>query len=169
MRNRLVILFAALLLALPLAACGDDDDDTTDTGTVSDAGDVTPDETPDVTPDETPDVTPDETPTGACTGDADLAIIGGGVIDPNAEATTCGLGCLADDDPVACSTTCVVAETGLSTECSGCYAATVGCSIDNCLTECAADPSSEACETCQIDAGCISDFYACSGLTPPEE
>jgi hypothetical protein len=64
-----------------------------------------------------------------------------------------------------CAVTCIVDDTGMSAECSTCYAALVACTIDNCLTECGAAPASDACTQCQIDSGCRSDFDDCSGLT----
>lgn len=130
--------------------------------------DTTPDAMTDATPDVTPDATPDtgEQPVDQCLNDDDLAILLGGEVDATGEATTCGLGCLGDDDPGACSGACVADATGLSAGCSGCYANTVVCSIQNCLAPCSADPSSEACTTCQTDAGCIDDFNACTGEIP---
>ena len=100
--------------------------------------------------------------TNQCTGDDDLAKIQAG--DPNGAATTCGLGCLANADPATCSMECVTTETGLSEGCAGCYVETIVCTIDNCVGECATDPLSEDCTTCQNAAGCIERFYACSGL-----
>ena len=100
--------------------------------------------------------------TNQCTGDDDLAKIQAG--DPNGAATTCGLGCLANGDPATCSMECVTTETGLSEGCAGCYVETIVCTIDNCVGDCAVDPSSDACTTCQNDSGCIERFYACSGL-----
>ena len=100
--------------------------------------------------------------TNQCTNDDDLAKIEAG--DPNGAATTCGLGCLANADPATCSMDCVTKETGLSEGCSGCYVETIVCTIDNCVGDCAVDPSSDACTSCQNTAGCIERFYACSGL-----
>ena len=101
-----------------------------------------------------------------CTNEADGAIIQAG--DPTGAAQNCGLGCLSNADPGACSMECMKTETGLSDGCSGCYVATIMCTIDKCVAQCAVDPSSDDCGTCQVEAGCISAFYACSGLTPPE-
>jgi len=111
---------------------------------------------------------PDAPPAGdQCVNEADGAILSGGEVDATGAAQTCGLGCLAQEDPGACSMTCVMDETGLSAGCAGCYVGTIVCTIDNCVAECAADPTSDDCGACQVDAGCINDFYACSGLTPP--
>ena len=95
-----------------------------------------------------------------CINDADLALLL--EVDATGEAQDCGLGCLGDADPGACSATCVAEATGLSADCAGCYADTVVCSIENCLAQCATDPSSEACTTCQAE-NCLDDFYFCTG------
>ena len=103
----------------------------------------------------------------ACLNDADQQIAA--EIDLTAEATTCALGCLSDTDPIGCSDTCLKENTGISDACGGCYTATVKCTFDNCLAQCAADPSSDACGTCQEENNCITDFYTCSGLTASED
>ncbi len=105
---------------------------------------------------------PDPPVTDACMNAADLGIIGGDEVDATGEAQDCGLSCLGDEDPGACSETCVVDATGLSGDCAGCYAGVVVCSIQNCLAPCAADPSSEACTSCQAE-NCLDDYYACTG------
>jgi hypothetical protein len=99
--------------------------------------------------------------------------LNGGEVDATGAAQTCGLGCLANEDPGACSMTCVVEATGLSQGCSGCFVQTIVCTIDNCVGACAVDPTSEDCGKCQSgdnenEVNCIAEFYACSGLTPPE-
>lgn len=102
----------------------------------------------------------------ACTNTDDLAIIMDEMVDQSAEAATCGQMSLAEENPVQASRECIVTATGLSPLCSSCYAKTVGCSIENCVVECASDPDSAECATCQEDNGCISDFETCSGLMP---
>ncbi len=104
-----------------------------------------------------------EAATDACLSDADLAIINGDV-SPTSVAGDCGLNNLGANDAGTCSLFCVAGGTGLSNECSSCYAATVVCSIENCLAPCAADPGSDACGACQVESGCTAAFYECSGL-----
>jgi len=105
-------------------------------------------------------------PTGACQNAADLAIIAPDRDAISAAAKTCGMGCLGDADPVACSTPCVVDKTGISSACAGCYAAMINCTIKNCVAECVADPSAPVCLECQETKGCFKGFYDCSGFVP---
>jgi len=188
----LALVFAAAGIA---AACSDDNGngqdtqtDRTDVPDVTGDDAVTPDPVPDTTPDPvedptpdpvedpTPDTTPDTVtdatdgtdttmPTDACINDDDRAIIEGGEVDIQGEATTCGLGCITNPDPVGCSAPCVAEATGLSLECSTCYAFMIDCTIDNCLGVCAADPGGETCVACLEDAGCISALNECTGIT----
>jgi hypothetical protein len=188
MKRLLNTMFALIFAVSVVGIVGCDDEKKDDNNTVQDiqtAGDVaeTPEdvvapedvmETPeDVT--ETPEdvVAPEDVvePAGACMNETD-----GPLLDTpekrdavTAQATDCGIGCLGDDDVATCSVTCLVGATGLSVECSACYAGMVGCSKDNCLAECLAEPGSEACSNCQTEAGCFDDFYACSGMTPAAE
>jgi hypothetical protein len=106
----------------------------------------------------------------ACLNDADLTLLNSDdeldfVTD---EAQDCGLSCLPEDDPGTCAETCLGEATGLSADCSGCYAGVVVCSINNCLASCAADPDSEECATCQ-EENCLPDYYACRGELPETE
>ena len=154
MRTLLIALFS---LALVIGCSDDDEPNNTkkDTGTTQvDKGTTQTDGT---------------TATGKCMNAADKALL-----DTTAKqdaitgkASTCGLGCLTDTDPATCATTCVATGTGLSTACAGCYGATVLCSIKNCVAQCGVDPKSKACRDCQIKFNCISEFYKCTGLTPP--
>lgn len=105
-------------------------------------------------------------PTGACQNAADLAIIAPDRDAISAAAKTCGMGCLGDADPVACSTPCVVDKTGISSACAGCYAAMINCTIKNCVAECVADPNAQVCLDCQETKGCFKGFYDCSGFVP---
>jgi hypothetical protein len=62
----------------------------------------------------------------------------------------------------------------LSAGCLGCYSASVACTLQNCLTPCAANASSASCISCQTTFGCLSTFFSCSGLpggptTPPAD
>lgn len=165
----------AMLLSVFIISCSDDDDNgKTDTGApdmiVQQDGASAEDTGPaaDTGPAEDTGPAADTGPAeGACTNAED-----GPLLDTAekrdavaASAQTCGLGCLQDADPGACSATCVADDTGLSTECSACYAGIVLCSIQNCLAACSADPTSQECAQCQAD-NCLEDFYTCSGLTP---
>lgn len=177
------IVLASLAATPALVACGSDDPDVVgdtgnDTDVIDDSGDTGLDADPDTTPDADPDVEPDvqpdvpadvepdstEPPVGACLNEADQTILE--TVDVTGEAQTCGLGCLGDADPGTCAGECVATETGLSEDCAGCYSGIVVCSIDNCLASCAADPSSEACTTCQAE-NCLEDFNLCVGTPPP--
>jgi hypothetical protein len=99
---------------------------------------------------------------GACQNDGDCPAVESG--EARMSAQMCGLGCLQDQDPGTCAVTCIVGDTGMSVACSTCYAQLVGCASDNCVAQCANDPTAAECNQCQIDAGCRSDFDACSGL-----
>jgi hypothetical protein len=69
-----------------------------------------------------------------------------------------------------CTITALKADTvpDPSDACLGCYLGVTGCTLANCRTECAADPTASMCLQCQIAKGCLPTFYACSGLpTPP--
>lgn len=58
---------------------------------------------------------------------------------------------------------CIVMQTGLSDACAQCFADTVSCAVQHCLTECLSDPNSQACVNCRAQ-NCDPAFYACSGL-----
>jgi hypothetical protein len=140
----------------------------TDTPVVTDTTVVT--DTP-VTTDvpvveDTPVSTDTVVATGACQNAADLAIIAPDREAISAAAKTCGMGCLGDADPVACSTPCVVEKTGITSACAGCYAAMINCTIKNCVAECVADPNAQVCLDCQETKGCFKGFYECSGFVP---
>jgi hypothetical protein len=98
---------------------------------------------------------------GECTNETDLATLAS--VDAAASAGSCGLGCLADEDPRACSIACIVDDTGLSNECAGCFGDIVACSIEFCLAPCASDPAGDACAACQVESGCVDAFDACTG------
>jgi hypothetical protein len=99
---------------------------------------------------------------GACQNDDDCPIVESGTA--RGEAQDCGLDCQDNSDPGTCTVTCIVTNTGLTPDCSTCYAALVGCVAEHCLGQCSTDPNSTDCVECQIDEGCRSTFDACSGL-----
>ena len=94
-------------------------------------------------------------------------------------ATSCGTSCLLDEDKVACSLTCMKGEdklgTSLTDGCLTCYAAVLGCTLENCILECGAIATacnaecSEACNTalfacrdCRTEAKCSDAFTLCA-------
>ena len=114
-----------------------------------------------------------EPPVGACLNDADMAILGPDGGDAvKAAATDCAMACIAEptvDEIVACANPCVVENTGLTEDCSGCYTAIIACTIINCLGECVADSEAPECLGCMDASGCYADFFECTGLEPPVE
>jgi hypothetical protein len=107
--------------------------------------------------------------TEQCTNAADIAIIEGGSVNPTGAAGDCGLVNLGTDDARVCALFCVAQATDLSDGCASCYAATVACSITNCLGACAADPGADRCTECRDAQGCTQLFYDCSGLPNPAD
>ena len=100
-------------------------------------------------------------------------------------ATTCGTSCLIDADPVACSVACMKGEdqlgTSLTDGCLSCYTVVLGCTLDNCLTQCATISTacdatcSEDCNTalfacadCRTTAKCSETFSLCAAGPPAE-
>lgn len=112
-----------------------------------------------------------KTTSGACEADTD-ALCGANMV---AVTGQCGVGCNAQSTDAAtvakCTKDCIQADEGvkptLSDDCTNCYVADVGCSIQNCLTDCAAAPTGPACNACRLEKGCAAAFYECSGLPIP--
>ncbi len=166
-------LFIRLSMVLALAftvACGDEDPVVeTDAGTDVAATDVSG--SGDASMEDTSMEDTSEASTDLCTNEADLAIVTSEDVDPDEEgnqtvtsiAQDCGISCIGDADSRQCSIDCIVAATGVSELCSGCYGDVVACSIQNCLGSCGTDPGGEACGTCQAE-NCLDDFYVCTGL-----
>jgi hypothetical protein len=140
------ICFAALV------ACGDDDANDPQT----DAGD------PDSGAFDNVACNPNGS--GACQNADDCPIVVEGTA--RTAAQTCGRDCLGNADAAACSRTCVVDKTSISSGCADCYVGIVSCSIENCVGACAADSGSQACFDCQVEKNCRSAFDTCSGLPP---
>jgi hypothetical protein len=159
-----VLLALSVVLASSAYGCGDDEDDDCggagSPGTGGSAGSGTGGSAGSGGSSSNVSCTPGGD--GACTNDDDCPKVETGEI--RMAAQSCGLGCLEDDDPATCAVTCIVMDTEASSGCAACYAGLVKCATDNCLADCGADPASAACNECQIDAGCRSDFDACSGL-----
>jgi hypothetical protein len=100
---------------------------------------------------------------GACTNPADLAIYRN--LNGNVEWNKCvpgaptGRGCFTDED---CNTTCVHENTGLTEDCSRCFAKLVGCFIGSCAQPCAQQPPTQACNDC-VAANCVPAYSTCFG------
>ena len=103
---------------------------------------------------------------GACTNDADLAIISDETVDVTAIATTAGTECLFAGDPGTCASEKVIDETGLTGDCAGCYVEQILCAISECLAQCAPpNEASDACGECRAE-NCTPLFEPCSGIAP---
>ena len=159
------------------------DTTTTDTLTNDTAADTNPGDTNVA---DTSDVT---TPTNQCTNASDLAQIQAGK-DGSGKAAECGgSSCISQlfvsiDAFESCVQTCMLNasfpnyEFAFSAECSSCYTKSVRCTAEFCGLS---DPNkscvpanlggkgsdSADCATCRSENGCVSSFFACSGLTPP--
>jgi hypothetical protein len=160
--RHLLIGATALCLGFAATACDDDGDNNTP--------DVVADVVADATPDTTADTTPDTTAGGPCTNAADKAIIDKDDPSPSgiaqSEGTACFLGGATEDAAFrTCTKDAVVAGSGVSDACADCYAGSALCAKNNCLTECLG--GGQPCVDCRTTNGCTSDFYTCSGLTPP--
>lgn len=109
-----------------------------------------------------------KTTSGKCESDTD-AICGANLV---AVTGQCGVACNAQStDPATvamCTKDCIqeAVTPKPSDECTNCYVADVGCSIQSCLTDCAAGPT-DACNACRLEKGCTAAFYECSGLPIP--
>jgi len=97
---------------------------------------------------------------GACLNDVDEAALA----DKEAAvaaASQCALSCLGDAP--SCTTDCAQDALGLTAGCASCVGDVMGCTISNCVAQCAVDPASAACLSC-IAANCGETFTECSGL-----
>lgn len=164
-------LLLALFLTGFMVACDSDDDEPADTGgdvsqedTGGDEGDDDAGLNEDTGGDDGEDLLEED----ACLNDHDNAIMTGDEVDQTAEATSCALGNIGEDDEDLRDqlvTECVQEATDLSTSCSSCYGKIVSCTIANCLAppaNCAANSSGEACIACR-DEHCQADFDVCAG------
>ena len=100
---------------------------------------------------------------GACNNAADLTLYRD--LDGNVEWNKCvpgapyGRGCFTNED---CNTTCVHENTGMSMECSRCFAKLVSCFIGSCAAECQQQPPTPACNEC-VATNCVADYDTCFG------
>jgi hypothetical protein len=100
-------------------------------------------------------------PAGMCASASDLNLICTNNIRDL--AASCGKNsCLGMG--ASCINACLKPQVALSDPCLGCYSAAVLCVEMKCLGDCLADPSAPACTLCQVQQGCLRDFFACSGL-----
>lgn len=100
---------------------------------------------------------------GACTADLTTLL---DLVDTIVETTsTCGVGCAGDEDVSACTSACVVEETGISTGCGMCFGDLSECTLGMCLEDCI-NVESEDCAACQEAMGCNSGFEECAGFSP---
>lgn len=106
----------------------------------------------------------DQTALDACYND-------GGVDTPQDIAKQCGIDCLVDKDPSACTLTCLQAATNhaITDACSSCIVASVECGKANCLTPCLGSDAAK-CNTCLCGGAgntngvnCIDEYVKCSG------
>ncbi|MEO7329482.1 MAG: hypothetical protein ABI193_12940, partial [Minicystis sp.] len=95
---------------------------------------------------------------GACTNEADLAIVQSK--DVAAIVGKCGQDNLGGEPKTK---DCIKAMTGLSDPCVVCFDDTVQCVVAKCFGECIADANSQPCKDCR-KANCDPAFEACSGL-----
>lgn len=163
-----------------LCACSDDgggggDGDGGDAAVVSCVGELEADESGATAVTYLCDANPSADPEAqnACRNAADCAIID--TDEVRELAKNCGLasrGMESDCDVFEqFNLDCVITETsnkimapGLSEPCAQCYAETVVCGTQYCLSECAADADAPECVSCQLEAGCRLPFERCSGL-----
>ena len=174
------IISALALVALSVAACGDDDEGGKNTGgnagtgaTSSDGGDPSTgdggrDGTGATSPNggapPTMNVACDPEVEGVCQNERDCPLVESG--EARLVAGECGLSCLLSggDDP-NCPLDCMLEERELdmSDECATCYSEAAMCGIMECAAPCQA-PESAACQECLLESGCRETFNECSGL-----
>ncbi len=83
----------------------------------------------------------------ACLGDEDaFRLVQVLPSEPLLASYVCLLDCAESDEPIACASACVAAETGLSDTCSGCFATSVDCASTTCADDCERQGSS--CTAC---------------------
>lgn len=99
-------------------------------------------------------------PTGACTNTADLGIVQDPAKDVEGKTASCGQMNIGNEPATKM---CIIMQTGLSDACAQCFAATVSCVVQKCLSACIADPNAQPCTDCR-KMNCDPAFYACSGL-----
>ncbi len=103
--------------------------------------------------------------TAFCAKGADAGLLAGEGLDTaEAAVKTCAASCGTDAGMAACVSACLFDATGLSEDCSSCFAERLACTALNCSEECAEDPAATECGRCESKNHCHVTFYACSGL-----
>lgn len=103
-------------------------------------------------------------PVGACLNGDDLN--GLQAKDPRATVQECAQKCMSEAG-TGCATTCIEDMTPLSEPCAACFGGIIECLYARCGTECA-DGVSPDCDACTLSQGCVAEFTACSGISPPK-
>lgn len=94
----------------------------------------------------------------ACTNDPDTKIR----TDKDVKGISAKCGQTSLGDPMQ-TYACIKAGTGLSDNCTTCYADSVVCAAKNCLDKCLSNPASQACSDCRA-MYCNAAFESCSGV-----
>lgn len=152
--SALSVLACATTFAL-VGCSGDDDDDTG--GTAGKGNEPTAG-----APSDGNNLACDPEAATTCQNETDCTF----VVDGTARTTAQDCGkttCLGSDDE-ECARKCILAKLDMTSDCAGCYADFVQCTIDNCIAACIQDPDSDGCHTCQEEKGCRPTFDTCSGL-----
>ena len=112
-------------------------------------------------------------PVDMCTNAEDMAVIAADPDAPLAITGDCVVNLCLANPTIECVVDCVqngsdktdppIVGIDLSGGCAACYGASSLCGVDKCLAECIADTSAPECGEC-LEANCLVDFYACSGL-----
>jgi hypothetical protein len=97
---------------------------------------------------------------GACTNDADVAVLMAKVNDIQGILSSCAQSSFGKE-PAAHD--CIKQMTGLSDACTTCFSNGLDCAIKNCFSPCLSDATSAACVTCRMK-NCDPGFVSCSGL-----
>jgi hypothetical protein len=104
---------------------------------------------------------------GACTSETEAAAFCD-LSAPN-EVRTCALSNLTNAaGRDTCAATALAGK--VSAPCLKCFTDSAQCAAEQCFGECASansEATTLACDTCRIEKGCISSFYACAGFKNP--
>ena len=65
----------------------------------------------------------------------------------------------------ACATPMV--DPTFSPACLDCFVESASCTVDKCLSECAASTANAACDNCRVAKGCVDSSYTCAGYANP--
>mgnify|MGYP001183934637 CR=1 FL=1 len=87
-------------------------------------------------------------------------------VDIATALATCGMSCVAANDPRPCVSACLGRSFQLNASCLSCYGEYFGCSFLACGAVCAQGGSIQMCVQCRQD-NCGAGFQACAGIAPP--